>query len=676
MDVIKKQQLQSQVDSRRLQLLTSEGPTAIITSLIISVVLIIFLLDSVIEQTMLSTWVILIIAVAMLRILLIRHTVKILRQNNLSLDHTQIKRTEAIYCFGAFLNGALLGGLGILIDVNWPIGILFIIPFVLAGLSAAAISSNSISLPSYYGFIFPALLPLAYNFFAIGFEFAAGLVLVYLFMMVATSKRFNNTIVNNIRLRVENESLIDELKQSNQTQTQLLTQKKEQHKMLERMAHYDTLTDLPNRVLLADRLNQAMVQCQRHDQSLAVMFLDLDSFKTVNDTYGHDVGDKMLITLSRRMKEAFREGDTLSRIGGDEFVAVLTDLVKIEDCQPVLERVLKAMATPVTVGDAVMQVSASIGVTLYPQDAVDAEQLMRHADQAMYVAKQAGKNRYHLFDTEQDRAVKIQRESLGNISVALERREFVLYYQPKVNMHTGEVIGVEALIRWQHPVRGLVSPAEFLPAIEGHAISLEIGEWVIATALTQIVQWQNMGIHLPISVNISAYQLQQEGFVSRLTAALAAQPEVNPQCLKLEILETSALSDINQVSATMQACNDLGVDFALDDFGTSYSSLTHLRRLPVNLIKIDQSFVRDMLIDPDDLAIVEGVIALSKSFKRDVIAEGVETIEHGTALLQLGCELAQGYGIARPMPAADIPTWAGNWEPDAAWQASISLRTV
>jgi EAL domain-containing protein (putative c-di-GMP-specific phosphodiesterase class I) len=245
----------------------------------------------------------------------------------------------------------------------------------------------------------------------------------------------------------------------------------------------------------------------------------------------------------------------------------------------------------------------------------------------------------------------------------------MLFYQPKVNMHTGAVIGVEALIRWQHPVRGLVPPSEFLPVIEGQAISLEFGEWVISSSLSQISQWQSIGINLPISVNISGYQLQQGNFAIRIAALLAAHPEVNPNCLELEILETSALHDISKVSATMNACHKLGVRFALDDFGTGYSSLTHLRRLPAQLIKIDQSFVSDMLEDTDDYAIVEGVIGLAKAFRRDVIAEGVETIAHGLALLQLGCELAQGYGIARPMPGIDIPQWVSNWKADDSWQA-------
>jgi diguanylate cyclase (GGDEF)-like protein len=434
-------------------------------------------------------------------------------------------------------------------------------------------------------------------------------------------------------------------------------------------AHYDLLTNLPNRVLLTERLSQAMKHCQRRNQSLAVAYMDLDGFKAVNDRHGHNVGDELLAEVAKRMREALREGDTLARIGGDEFIAVMVDLENIEDSEPALKRLLKAAADPVYLGGAVIQVSTSIGVSLYPQDHVDAGLLMRHADQAMYVAKQAGKNRYHFFDTAQDNTNKTQWKSIDDIRSALDRREFLLHYQPKVNMHTSEVIGVEALIRWQHPLRGLVPPLDFLPAIEGHCVSLELGEWVIDTALSQINQWRSIGLMLPISVNISAYQLQQGNFSTRLAALLAAHPEVNPHYLELEILETSVLSDIRQVFDTMSACHDLGVRFALDDFGTGYSSLTHIKRLPAYLIKIDQSFVRDMLEDVDDLAIVESVIGLAKTFKREIIAEGVETIEHGVALLELGCELAQGYGIARPMPSGNIPEWVSNWKADDSWQA-------
>ena len=446
-----------------------------------------------------------------------------------------------------------------------------------------------------------------------------------------------------------------------------ITPIKEHQRQLEHIAHFDSLTNMPNRVLLADRLQNALTQCLRREQSVAVVYLDLDGFKAVNDLHGHGVGDALLVTLSQRMRGVLRESDTLARIGGDEFVAVLADLLSVQETEPVLQRLLKAASAPVDVGDLSLQVSASIGVTVYPQDNAEADLLLRHADQAMYVAKQAGKNRYHLFDVAHDAAVQTQREDLDHIRQALAHNEFVLFYQPKVNMQTGVVLGAEALIRWQHPQRGLLAPGIFLPTVENHALGVEMGEWVIATALKQMTRWQSQGLNLPVSVNIGARQLQQGGFAARLAELLAVHAQVEPVQLELEILETSALDDMNQVFQTITDCQALGVRFALDDFGTGYSSLTHLRHLPAEVIKIDQSFVRDMLEDADDLAIVQGVIGLAAAFHREVIAEGVETSEHGTALLDLGCVLAQGYGIARPMPADNVPGWVASWRPDPAW---------
>jgi diguanylate cyclase (GGDEF)-like protein len=437
---------------------------------------------------------------------------------------------------------------------------------------------------------------------------------------------------------------------------------------LAHLAHFDLLTALPNRVLLADRLKQVMLQTQRNGKLLAVAYLDLDGFKSINDTYGHATGDQVLIELARRMKHTLREGDTLSRLGGDEFVAVLLDQSDVSTCVPILNRMLAAAAEPMNIDGLVLKVSASIGVTLYPQsEAVDADQLLRQADQAMYKAKLVGKNRYCIFDADHDRSQRSHNECLTHIRSALHRREFVLYYQPKVNMRSGTVIGAEALIRWQHPERGLLPPAVFLPLIEEHQLAVEIGEWVIESALTQMEIWQACGLHISVSVNVGARQLQQTDFVQRLRASLAAHPTILPRDLELEVLETSALEDLTRVSEVIESCREIGVMFALDDFGTGYSSLTYLKHLPVAQLKIDQSFVRDMLEDPDDLAILGGVLGLANSFRRQVIAEGVETIEHGEMLLQLGCDLAQGYGIARPMPAADLPAWTRQWQMDPSW---------
>jgi diguanylate cyclase (GGDEF)-like protein/PAS domain S-box-containing protein len=458
-----------------------------------------------------------------------------------------------------------------------------------------------------------------------------------------------------------------------------ITASKTHQSELERIAHYDTLTGLPNRLLLGDRLRQAIAQGQRRDKPLAVVYLDLDNIKAVNDTYGHEAGDAVLIALGQAMQQSLRDGDTLARIGGDEFVAVLVDLDQPGDCIPVLERLLASATTPVTLPaslefdhaapDQRVQVSASIGVTFYPQDDVDADVLLRHADQAMYQAKQSGRNRYHLFDIAKDVAIQDRREELSRIGEALERDEFVLFYQPKVHMRTGEVIGAEALIRWQHPERGLLPPGAFLPSIEDHAISVALGEWVIHAGLAQMSAWQAQGLDLQVSVNIGARQLQQADFPQRLGDILAAHPDVAPHRLQLEILETSALNDMATVTAVMRACHALGPSFALDDFGTGYASLAYLKHLPAEVLKIDQSFIRYMADSPDDLAIVKGVVELADVFHRQVIAEGVETKALGDLLLDIGCERAQGYGIARPMPAKDMPAWVIAWHEAAVWTA-------
>lgn len=447
-----------------------------------------------------------------------------------------------------------------------------------------------------------------------------------------------------------------------------ITSQKEHQKQLEHIAHYDALTNLPNRVLLADHLKLAMTHSQRRQQPLAVVYLDLDGFKAINDSYGHEAGDQLLMTLASRMKHAMRDGDTLARLGGDEFVAVFVDLDNPDTCIPLLQRLLDATSKAVEFGNLLLQVSASLGVTFYPQrHEVDADQLLRQSDQAMYQAKLTGKNRYHIFDAERDNSIRNHHEQLDQIMRGLMRNEFVLHYQPKVNLLSQQVIGVEALIRWSHPENGLLLPNAFLPLLEDHPMSIQLGEWVIDTALTQIEQWQLAGLDIPVSVNICGGHLQQENFVCRLTEILALHPQVAPAKLELEILETSALEDIAHVFEIIEHCRRLGVKFALDDFGTGYSSLTYLKRLPVTQIKIDQSFVRNMLDDPEDLAILNGILGLAQAFSREVIAEGLETEEHAEALLQLGCHLAQGYGIARPMPAEKLPAWMTDWSSKLSW---------
>jgi diguanylate cyclase (GGDEF)-like protein/PAS domain S-box-containing protein len=451
---------------------------------------------------------------------------------------------------------------------------------------------------------------------------------------------------------------------------------KEREERLEHLALYDPLTGLPNRVFLADKLQQAMARSRRRTRNLAVAYLDLDSFKTVNDTHGHEVGDRLLKVVAKRMKRVMRDGDTLARLGGDEFVAVFLDLENAASSRPVIDRLLESVAQPIRIGDLVLHISSSIGVTFYSHtDEVDADQLLRQADHAMYESKLSSQSRFSYFDESRDRTIRGRSEAIERIQRGMAAHEFVLYYQPKVNMRSGAVIGAEALIRWQHPERGLLLPADFLPTIENHPLDVKLGEWVIDTALTQIGLWHEIGLDIPVSVNIDAMQLQQTNFVDRLAALLAAHPLIDPSRLQLEILETGALMNVTEVSKTLNRCIELGVSFALDDFGAGYSSLIYLKRLPARVLKIDQSFVRNILNDPEDLSVLEGLLRLATAFRRELIAEGVESAELGWMLLYMGCELAQGFGIARPMAPHLFPKWAAQWTPDPSWADALSIKS-
>jgi diguanylate cyclase (GGDEF)-like protein/PAS domain S-box-containing protein len=430
---------------------------------------------------------------------------------------------------------------------------------------------------------------------------------------------------------------------------------------LDRIAHYDPLTGLPNRRLLADRLRQIIAHTHRTGKPFAVCYLDLDGFKPVNDQYGHEVGDQLLIKLTEALHEVLRAEDTIARLGGDEFVLLFADLGRIEDCCLLLDRVLAVAQRPIALEGVSHRVSASVGVTLCPPDTQDADTLLRHADQAMYLAKEAGKNRYHLYDPEQDRQRDARRLRLERLRQALRQDELVLHYQPKVDLVSRRVIGVEALIRWRHPDEGLLPPSAFLPYLEGTDLEIPVGEWVIESALRQIAAWSAHGTDLVVSVNISPRHLLQPDFARRLQEQLAGHPEVPPSRLELEILESAALSDVARARHALTACRELGVRFALDDFGTGYASLAYFRTLPVDLVKIDQTFVRDMLADPNDLEIVISVVKLGRAFNRPVIAEGVETLEHGSMLILIGCHYGQGYGIGRPMPAEDFQSWEADW---------------
>ena len=447
-----------------------------------------------------------------------------------------------------------------------------------------------------------------------------------------------------------------------------ITEKKEYERQLERVAHHDPLTGLPNRLLFGDRVRQAFAQSERAGTRVAVCYLDIDGFKAVNDAHGHPVGDRLLVAVATRLNSIVRGGDTVARLGGDEFVLLLSGMRSDEECRAALDRLLLALAAPYVLGDGrQLTISASIGVTIFPGDQGDPDTLVRHADHAMYAAKQAGKNRYQLFDTHLERRIEVRHATRERIAAGLAAGQFRLHYQPKVDCRLGRVVGAEALLRWQHPTLGLLAPGEFLPLIEDDPLAVAVGDWVIHDALRQLTAWRREGLELRVSINAFARQLREPDFVAGLAAQLRKWPETRPGQLEIEIVETAALEELEPVRRVIEECRALGVGFALDDFGTGYSSLVYLRHLPAQTIKIDQSFVRNMLTDAQDLAIVEAVIGLSRAFRHGLVGEGAETPAHVVRLLELGCDVQQGYALARPMAADDFARWTYAFEPDPVW---------
>jgi diguanylate cyclase (GGDEF)-like protein/hemerythrin-like metal-binding protein/PAS domain S-box-containing protein len=455
-----------------------------------------------------------------------------------------------------------------------------------------------------------------------------------------------------------------------------ITDQKTQREQIDHFRHNDALTGLPNRRTFVAKLADAMANCETNTCKLGVAYLDLDGLSAINTTYGRDVGSEVVLEVSRRLSDNLSANQFLGHIGGDEFAVLLSDLDQPASYTVPLQHLLEVVAEPLRLQHIAVSLTASIGLALYPQtEDVDAEQLLRQADQAMYLAKLAGKNRYHQFDPANDESTREKLARIEDIRRGLLKDEFLLYYQPKVNLLSGEVIGFEALIRWQHPSLGLLAPARFIPLLSQHPVAITLGDWVIEHALAQMAAWQLVGLSTTVSVNIDAMQLHDPDFLGRLQRQLHAQPSVKPNQIELEILETGALENMDHVSALISELQDLGINCALDDFGTGYSSLTFLKRLAAHTVKIDQSFVQGMLDDAEDATIVNSVLTLANNFDRRALAEGIETEAHGKALIDFNCEFGQGYAIARPMPADDVLPWLAEWRLPESWTQTHTKAT-
>jgi diguanylate cyclase (GGDEF)-like protein len=434
---------------------------------------------------------------------------------------------------------------------------------------------------------------------------------------------------------------------------------------LDLLSRHDALTRLPNRIPSIEELDRTPT-ARDADRLLAVCYLDIDRFRNVNDTFGPAGGDAVLREVARRLKAALPHDAAAARVGGDEFALVLSFANK-QQCNALLQQLIARLAHPYRLQDRAARLRISVGVALMTHGEQPTEVMLQHARHAVFLAKRDGGGQVQFFDVEQAHEEQQAQQLRQLIKEGLTRGEFLLAYQPKVDMRRGAVIGVEALVRWQHPERGLLQPAAFVPLIEDHELVEQLGDWAIGEAVRQAADWLALGVKTSVSVNISPRHLLRSDFIERLAFHLGCFPQLHAGVLELEILETTAIKDFRAVADFIGASKALGVPVTMDDFGTGYSSLTYLRQLPVDALKLDQSFVRGMLEDAEDRAIVEGILVMARGLGRKAIAEGVESVAHGDALMALGCTLGQGYGIAKPMPAAEIPDWIAGFERAPPW---------
>ncbi|MFC2073713.1 EAL domain-containing protein [Campylobacterota bacterium] len=428
----------------------------------------------------------------------------------------------------------------------------------------------------------------------------------------------------------------------------------EQKEKLYYQAHHDSLTQLPNRMFFSERLEESIITAKRQKKELAVLFIDLDRFKPINDSLGHEVGDKVLQCIAKRLKDIIRDQDTLSRLGGDEFTILMESLERGNDAARLAEDILKSLAEPIYVDKHTLYVSSSIGISIYPQDDADAFSLLKHADAAMYKAKAEGRNNYQFYSPDIT-SLALERVNLeANLRQALENNEFMVYYQPQVNGETDEIIGMEALVRWKHPSMGIIVPATFIPIAEETGLIIQLDIWMMKTAVKQVMYWREKGLNPGVlALNLAMKQLQQEDFVSILRQILT-ETGCKPEWLSLEITESQIMTHPDSAIAVLNKISGMGVELAIDDCGTGYSSLSYLKRLPINKLKIDQSFVKDLPDGEEDAGIAKAVIALSNSLSVHVIAEGVETEEQKMFLVEHGCSNIQGYLYGKPMPANEM----------------------
>lgn len=554
---------------------------------------------------------------------------------------------------------------------------------------AGSITSLSIVLPAYLSLITPIFLAaFTFSFFApsrLSLFISIASLIFYIF--VATSARLlNKRYIQNFALIIENDTLIDklhdeiiqkelaqkkllhnqelleekvaqrtkELSNINDTLVDEINERRRIESNLKHIAHHDALTNLPNRLLLDARLNHAIERAKRSELQVAIIFIDLDHFKTINDSLGHDVGDQLLISISNRLLHCVREDDTVARLGGDEFIIIIEQVQDIGNLDSLLKKIMKVTSQTVSINNHELSTSASIGVSIFPDDGKNAEQLMRNADAAMYHVKENGRHKYHFYTRDLTAAAYDRVILETDLKRAIVNEQIIVYYQPQVLLETKKIIGVEALVRWNHPDLGILPPKQFLHIAEKAGLMNDIGEMVLTTACEQMVKWKQQGLPIEtIAVNIAGDQIHHSDLVETVKSILL-KTKCQTEWLELEITEDFIIKKTKKAISTLQKLRDLGLSLAIDDFGTGYSSLSYLKKLPINKLKIDRSFVSDISHDKEDATLVQAIIAMGKSLSLRLIAEGVEHHSHETFLSEHGCEYAQGYLYSKPVPAEEI----------------------
>ena len=637
-------------------------------------------------DTLLTIWVLAMYIVASSRIVIAQQY--FIEQKH-DLNKLSIQSWLNIYTASSLATGLASASLVLFMPDNMTttdINVMYITFFAIA---AGSVTYLSIALPAYLSLITPIFVAaFTFSFFItseLTLFLSTGSVIFYAYA-AATAHLLHKRYTHNFSLIIENEELIDklhdEITQKERAQKKLIhNQEKLEEKValrtkelsdtnetlvdeinerlriesnLKHLAHHDALTNLPNRLLLDARLKHAIERARRDDLQVAVMFIDLDHFKTINDSLGHDVGDQLLISVSQRLLHCVREDDTVARLAGDEFIIIIEQVHDIGDLDALLKKLMKVTSQATTINNHELKTSASIGVSIYPDDGKNAEQLMRNADAAMYHVKENGRNKYHFY-TRDLTSIAYDRVVIeSDLKRAIENKEILVYYQPQVLLETNKIVGVEALVRWKHPKLGILPPKQFLHVAENTRLINDIGEIVLTDACQQIVKWKQQGLPIEtVAVNLANNQIYHDDLATTVKAILQ-KTNCKAEWLELETTEDIIIKEAEQSISTLQKLHALGVSLAIDDFGTGYSSLSFLKQLPVNKLKIDRSFIRDVSDDEEDATLVLAIINMGKSLNLKLIAEGVEHNGHETFLRTHGCEYAQGYLYSGPVPAETI----------------------